>query len=107
MDRLSRDEHYSGDRVDSVNASAPSNTAFALGQGEARKSSSSTSSLCQIGGVAQLSSRANTKVERQTSGARFGAAKVSMSMENWMEDGWAAFMMDDPDFFMKELRASR
>ena len=38
-----------------------------------------------------------TKVERQGKGTRLAAAKVSMSGEDWMEDGWsaAAFRMDD------------
>ena len=38
-----------------------------------------------------------TKVERQGQGTRLAAAKVSMSGEDWMGDGWsaAAFTMDD------------
>ena len=49
-----------------------------------------------------------TKVERQKKGTRFAAAKVSVSGEEWMEDGWnaAAFEMDDRDYFMKELESA-
>ena len=40
-----------------------------------------------------------TKVERQKKGTRFAVAKVSVSGEEWMEDGWSAasFEMDDGD----------
>ena len=46
-----------------------------------------------------------TKVERQKKGTRFAVAKVSVTGEEWMEDGWSAasFEMDDRDYFMKEL----
>ena len=46
-----------------------------------------------------------TKVERQKKGTRFAVAKVSVTGEEWMEDGWSAasFEMDEPDYFMKEL----
>ena len=48
-----------------------------------------------------------TKVERQKKGTRFAVAKVSVSDEEWMEDGWSAasFEMDDRDYFMKELES--
>ena len=40
-----------------------------------------------------------TKVERQKKGTRFAVAKVSVTGEEWMEDGWSAasFEMDDRD----------
>ena len=45
-----------------------------------------------------------TKVERQKKGTRFAVAKVSVTGEEWMEDGWSAsFEMDERDYFMKEL----
>ena len=49
-----------------------------------------------------------TKVERQKKGTRFAVAKVSVSGEEWMEDGWSAasFEMDDRDYFMKELESA-
>ena len=49
-----------------------------------------------------------TKVERQKKGTRFAAAKVSVSGENWMEEGWSAasFQMDDRDYFLKELESA-
>ena len=49
-----------------------------------------------------------TKVERQKKDTRFAVAKVSVSGEEWMEDGWSAasFEMDDRDYFMKELESA-
>ena len=49
-----------------------------------------------------------TKVERQKKGTRFAVAKVSVSGEEWIEDGWSAasFEMDDRDYFMKELESA-
>ena len=49
-----------------------------------------------------------TKVERQKKGTRFAVAKVSVSGEEWMEDGWSAasFEMDDRDYCMKELESA-
>ncbi|CAE7789341.1 unnamed protein product, partial [Symbiodinium microadriaticum] len=49
-----------------------------------------------------------TKVERQKKGTRFAVAKVSVSGEEWMEDGWSAasFEMGDRDYFMEELESA-